>query len=89
MATRFRYMPSIRKSYTEQGAIFFACQTYKQQSGNVRKKIDKLIEEAGGEYAAALRAYLCTRASWEQVVIQYYVSASTLDRARRQFYELW
>ena len=44
---------------------------------------------AGGEYADALRAYLCTPASWEAVTTEYFVSPSTLDRVRRRFFELW
>lgn len=88
MATRFKYLPSVRKSYAEQGKIFFDCQNYSRQPAEIRAKIDELIQEAGGEYADALRAYLCTRASWERVTMDYYVSGSTLDRIRRRFYEL-
>ena len=44
---------------------------------------------AGGEYADALRAYLCTPASWEAVTTEHFVSPSTLDRVRRRFFELW
>ena len=51
--------------------------------------LGKKIAEAGGEHAAALRAYLTTRASWERVTMEYYVSPSTLERIRRRFFELW
>ena len=86
---KFKYLPSVKKSYEQQGEIFFACRNYARQPEALRAKIDALIAEAGGEHAAALRAYLTTCASWERVTMEYYVSASTLDRIRRRFYELW
>lgn len=89
MATRFKYLPSVHKSYAEQGKIFFDCQNYAGQPAELREKIDRLILEAGGEHAGALRAYLCTRASWERVTMEHFISSSTLDRIRRRFYELW
>lgn len=89
VATRFKYLPSVRKSYAEQGKIFFDCQNYSRQPAEIRAKIDELIQEAGGEYADALRAYLCTRASWERVTMECFVSSATLDRIRRKFFELW
>lgn len=89
MATRFKFLPSVRKSYAQQGNIFFCCQTYAMQPEDIREKIDRLIAQAGGEYSEALRCYLCTRSSWERVTMNYALSAATLDRARRKFYELW
>ncbi len=89
MATRFKYLPSVHKSYAEQGKIFFDCQNYDREQREVREKIDRLILEAGGEHEKALRAYLCTRASWERVTMDYFVSSATLDRIRRRFFELW
>lgn len=86
---KFRFLPSVRKSYEQQGEIFFACRNYARQPAEVRNKIDRLTAEAGGEHAQALRAYLTTRASWERVTMEYHVSAATLDRIRRRFYELW
>lgn len=89
VATRFKYLPSVHKSYAEQGKIFFDCQNYAGQPEEMREKIDRLILEAGGEHAGALRAYLCTRASWERVTMEHFVSGATLDRIRRRFFELW
>lgn len=89
MARKFKYLPSVHKGYAEQGMIFFVCQTYRRQTPEMQSKIDRLCREAGGEYADALRAYLCTPASWEAVTTEYFVSPSTLDRVRRRFFELW
>lgn len=86
---RFKFLPSVHKSYEQQGEIFFACRNYLHQPDEVREKIDRLCREAGGEYAEALRAYLTTRASWERVTMEYHLSDATLHRIRRQFYELW
>ena len=86
---RFKFLPSVKKSYEQQGEIFFTCLNYARQPAEVRTILDRLCFEAAGEHAAALHAYLTTRASWEQVTMRYNLSSSTLDRIRRRFYELW
>lgn len=86
---RFRHLKSVSKSYEEQGAIYFACATYRDQPAAVRRKIDRLCERAGGEYAPALKEFLTTGADWAWICDRYYLSERTLDRARKKFYELW
>jgi hypothetical protein len=85
----FRRLKNVRKSYAEQGAIFFACATCRQQPRAVQAKIDRLCQSVGGEYAPALKAFLTTDADWLWVCDHYHISGATLERLRRKFYEAW
>ncbi len=87
--TRFKYRKKIRRSYIEQGTVFFTCRRYDKLDRGEREKIDALIYRAGGEYANPLRAYLLTDAGWTEVCQKYYISDATLYRAVRRFYESW
>lgn len=89
--TRFKQWKSVGKTYQEQALIwaFCQCRDSKEVSPKVREKIARLIREAGGEYAAALEAYLCTDSSWEYVVTHYAISDRTLFRVTAKFLELW
>lgn len=89
--TKFRRWKSVGKSYREQALIWAMCQCREapEVTGAVRGKISRLIGEAGGEYAEALEAYLCTDASWEWVVSRYAISDRTLFRVTARFLELW
>ena len=89
MGKRFRYLRSVKRGYTEQGRIFFQCQSYPKLDARERRKIDALCQKAGGEYAAALKALLCTPASWQTVCMDHAISSQTLNRVRRRFYESW
>ena len=85
----FRRLRSVRKSYNEQGLIYFLCQNYRWQPQRVQQKIDRLCESAGGEYAPALKEFLTTGADWISVCAKHHISDRTLERARRSFYESW
>ncbi len=86
---RFKFWPSIRKSYEEQGEIFFKCRRYEYQTKAEREKIDRLIHQEGKEYATALREYLIKGTDWEDVCQRWYVSDRTLQRCVRKFFEAW
>lgn len=88
---RFRKWRSVGKTYAEQALIWAFCQCREspEVSDKVRAKIDRLIQEAGGEYAEALEKYLCTDASWEWVVSRYAISERTLFRAAARFFSIW
>jgi len=79
----------VRKSYEEQGEIFFTCRRYSSQPPKVKRKIEDLCRRAGGEYTSALFCFLTTDASWQQVTEEYHISPKTLDRVRGRFYALW
>lgn len=82
-------LPSVKKSYEEQGEIFFLCRNYSRQSKAIQGKIDRLCETAGGEYAGALKRYMTTADSWERVVMEEHISDATLTRCRKRFYDSW
>lgn len=86
---KFKFRPGIRKSYDEQGEIFFRCRRYASQGKTVRRRVDEMIHRAGGEYANALREYLLTNAGWVEVCQKWYISDRTLQRIVRRFFELW
>lgn len=86
---RFRFWPSVKKSYEEQGEIFFACRRYGTLPQEKQKRIDGLILKAGGEYADALREYLLTNKELQAVCRQRYISENTLRRRAMKFFELW
>lgn len=86
---RFKRLGSVKKSYEEQGEIFFTCRRYHKQPERVKRKIRDLCRRAGGEYSAALFCFLTTGASWQGVTDEYHISAKTLDRVRTKFFDLW
>lgn len=85
----FRKLRSIALTEEKQGYIRFTCLTYREQPERTRQKIDRLCDECGGEYSAALREVMCTRRSMVAISQQYFVSENTLCRARKRFYESW
>ena len=87
--TSFKYLRSVRKSYDEQGYIYYTCKTYGRQPPWIKAKIDRLCESAGGEYAPALKEFLTTDADWIWVCRVHSISSATLERIRRRFYESW
>lgn len=89
MKAEFKRLRSVKKTYDEQGQIFFTCRNYQKQPQKIQKKIREVCEKAGGDYADELFLYLTTDISWQQMVTDYYISQATLDRIRRRFYELW
>ncbi len=86
---KFKRLGSVRKSYEEQGEIFFACRRYAKQPEKVKRKIRDLCLRAGGEYSGALFRFLTTGVSWQRVTDEYHISAKTLDRIRTKFFEMW
>jgi hypothetical protein len=89
MEKKFKLLRSVKKSYEEQGYIFFCCRNYGQQPQKLQARIDKLCEQAGGEHAAALKAMLCSAISSVAVCDAYHLSEATLNRVRNRFYSLW
>ena len=86
---KFKRLRSVRKSASEQGLIFYSCLCYRNQPPTVRQKIDNLCKSVGGEYAPALREYMTTLGDWNYICDKHHISASTLDRLRRDFYNRW
>lgn len=87
----FKRRPGVRKGYREQLLVWALCQNRDAQEveAPVREKVARLLQEAGGEYAKALEAYLCTGASWEWVVAHHHLSERTLQRCVCRFLAAW
>lgn len=86
---KFKWLRSVGKSYDEQALIYYTCATFNRQRAAVRKRIVRLCDRAAGEYAPALLEFLTTTADFRYICVKYAIGDSTLDRARKQFYELW
>jgi len=86
---RFKWLRSVNKSYDEQAFIFYTCATYGTQKKTAQNRIRRLCERAAGEYAAALLEFLTTKADFRYICTKHSISDSTLERARRKFYDLW
>lgn len=85
----FKKLRGVNVSRNQQGFIRFACLTYAEQPKKMRDKIDRLLRQCGGPYAAALREVMCSEDSITAIALRHYVSESTLYRLRKEFYESW
>lgn len=87
---KFRKYMSVKKTYREQGLIYFTCVNYDKQPDEIKEKIRRLCRECGGEYERALFE-MVTREnlsiSWLERT--YHVSGQVLYERRRRFYEKW
>lgn len=77
----------VNRTPEEQGLIYYTARNYRSQPERVRRYIDELCLEAGGEYAAALKAFVTTDRGATSVCMEFYISKATLYRAVRRFYE--
>lgn len=85
----FRKMRGIRKSYIEQGLIYFTCQNYNTCTRREREKIEGICMRAGGADYAALFEVITTRRTIKEIAERHHVSESGLYRMRKKFYEWW
>lgn len=85
----FKKLRGVNVSRNRQGFIRFACLTYAEQPKKMRDKIDRLLRQCGGPYAAALREVMCSEDGITAIAMRHYVSESTLYRLRKEFYESW
>ncbi len=86
----FKKRRGVRRTYDEQGLIYFTCKTYRQQPREMQEKIRELCERAGGENAEALFVFLTTHVSRERILEEYHIgSETTLYRAIKRFFEGW
>ena len=85
----FRKLKGVKLPEEMQGLIRYTCLTYREQPEWIRKKIDRLCSECGGEYCDALKEMMCTRRSIRQISLTSFVSETVLYRLRKKFYESW
>lgn len=87
----FRPLRHIKVPYKKQVMIYACCVNYHAQPKATREKIDRLCREvcADPEMAQALREWLISDGSAEEIALRHHVSAPTLYRRRARFYERW
>ncbi len=85
----FKKLRGVNIPVEQQGYIRFTCLTYDVQPRKVRDKIDRLCNEQGGVYSAALFEVMCSKRSMVDISLRHNVSQSVLYRLRKQFYESW
>lgn len=85
----FKKLRGVNRSYTDQGLIYFTCQTYAKQPKAVQEKIKRLCKECGGPYEEELFVMMTRQVSWEWIETEYHVSAPTMYRAKKRFFERW
>ena len=85
----FRKLRGVRLPEEKQGLIRYTCLNFSSQPEWMREKIQRLCEECGGAYSAALLEVMTTRRSMTEISLRHFVDESTLYRARKRFYESW
>jgi len=85
----FRKLRGVDLPEEKQGLIRYICLNEAHQPRRVREKIQRLCEECGGAYSAALWDVMCTEKSIVAIAREHYVSESKLYQLRKEFYENW
>ena len=83
---RFKYKKGIPLPYNRQGYVYFVSKNYRQLPPQRRRMIDRLIEQIGGSFAEALRAYILGQANYTAIEAKYHCSASQLYRLVKEYY---
>lgn len=82
----FRYKKAIPVDYDTQGYIYFTSRRYRDLPSAMKRRIEGLCMEAGGEHYQALLEFVTTNAGATAVCAKYYISESTLIRAVHRYY---
>lgn len=85
----FRKLQGVELPEEQQGLIRYTCLNVDRQSKRTREKIQRLCDDVGGAYSAALWEVMCTKKSITAIAQKHYVGESTLYRLRKEFYESW
>lgn len=85
----FKKLRGVDLPEERQGLIRYTCLTYRDQNERMQKKIDRLCEECGGFYGAALWEVMCTAESIISISMRHHLSESSIYRMRKDFYENW
>ena len=85
----FRKLQGVGLPESKQGLIYYTCLNYAGQPEYIRRKIEKLCQSAGGEYAPALFELVTNGGSVTAAAARWHMSEETLKRLRRSFYLGW
>lgn len=85
----FKKLRGVDLPEEKQGLVRYICLNSDSQPKRIQDKIQRLCDDVGGAYGAALREVMCGRKSITAISREYFVSESTLYRMRKEFYEKW
>lgn len=85
----FRKLRGVDLPEEKQGLVRYVCLNCDSQPKRIQEKIQRLCDDAGGAYSAALREVMCSRKSIAAISMEHHVSESSLYRMRKEFYEKW
>ena len=83
----FRKLRGVRLPEEKQGLIRYICLNYADQPEWMKRKIERLCREHGGEHWRALFEVMTTRRSIAKIALEHAVSESVLYERRKTFYE--
>ena len=85
----FKKLRGVDLPEEKQGLVRYICLNAEIQPKRTQDKIQRLCDDVGGAYSAALREVMCGKKSITAISREYFVSESTLYRMRKEFYEKW
>ena len=78
----FKKLRGVNLSEEQQGLIRYTCLNYRDLTPTMQKKIERLCQECGGFYGAAIWEVMCTTESIVSISLRNHVSESSLYRMR-------
>lgn len=87
--TGFKKLKGINLPAQKQMLIRAICLNFDERPKWEREKIQRLCDECGGAYSAALFRLMTSTDSVTKISMDYYVSESVIYRIRKEFYESW
>ena len=85
----FKKLRGVDLPEEKQGLVRYICLNCDSQPKRTQDKIQRLCDDVGGAYSAALREVMCGRKSITAISREHYVSESKLYDMRKVFYEKW
>lgn len=85
----FKKLRGVALPEKKQGLVRFVCLNYDDQPKRTQEKIQRLCDECGGAYSAALFEVMTTEKSIRAIALTNFLDESTIYRARARFYMAW
>ena len=85
----FKKLRGVDLPEEKQGLVRYICLNSDSQPKRTQDKIQRLCDDVGGAYSAALREVMCSRKSITAISREFFVSESKLYDMRKVFYEKW
>ena len=85
----FKKLRGVELPEEQQGLIRYTCLNVDRQPKKTREKIQRLCDDVGGAYSAALWEVMCTKKSITAIAQKHFLSETLLYSLRKKFYENW